>query len=189
MLEEEVDVIDGVDDEEEQPKKKKKRRAAEPDDSDEVAADAAYLTECASVDRDDISEEFVKLPGQLAYWNARYAEALDAFLVAEANVKLIRGQRTPIVREIVKETATGRATEAMFEAAVEEDEEVQEAVRRRIKAEVKKARMFGALDTMRAKKEVLISLGAHIRAEMGGDPLIRDEQRTISERRRDRNSD
>ena len=43
-----------------------------------------------------------------------------------------------------------------------------------IRAEVERSRIRGVLDAILAKRDGLISLGAHIRAEMRHDPTIRE---------------
>lgn len=157
------------------------RRGAPPAVIDPTHGMEDYLRACVRIDPLDIQGEYIRIPADLAYWNDRYAEALRVFLGSEIEVKLIRAQMEPQIREMLL-NAGGKTTEAQVKAAIDSDENVIDAQRRNVEAEVEKNRHYGILDAIRSKKEMLISLGAHIRVEMAGDPLIRDMQRAASGR-------
>jgi hypothetical protein len=70
-----------------------------------------------------------------------------------------------------------KATEKTVEASVECDAEYQEVRYRYVEAEAEKVRLAGIMEAMKSKKEMLISLGANLRVEMGSDPMIRSQQR------------
>jgi hypothetical protein len=164
--------------------KKKVMAAVQEDDEEPVAAALEvpgarldeYLRECVRIDPLDIQAEFIRVPGDLAYWNDRYADALREFLISEADFKILKAQLEPLTRQALLD-AGGKTTEAQVKAAIDSDDQVLEAQRRCVEAEVEKNRLYGALDAIRSKKEMLISLGAHLRAEMGGDPVLRDQMR------------
>jgi hypothetical protein len=65
----------------------------------------------------------------------------------------------------------------MVESAVEMDQRNFDAKMRAIEAEVDEKRLRGVLDAVRTKRDMLISLGAHVRIEMEHDPVIREEVR------------
>ncbi len=136
----------------------------------------AYLRECVQIEPLAIQEEFIRIPADLAYWNARYAKALRRHLMAKVNIDTCRARLVPAVRNAIIE-AGGKATEATVEAAVESNEALIEARQEGVEAEVEKNELYGALDAIRSKKEMLISLGAHMRAELDGDPALRDHSR------------
>jgi hypothetical protein len=135
-----------------------------------------YLRKCVRIDPLDIQTEFIRIPGDLAYWNDRYAEALREHLTSKTDLEVLKAQLQPLVRQALLD-AGGKVTEAQVAAAIETHDEVIEAKHRCITAEVEKNRLFGSLDAIRSKKEMLVSLGAHLRAEMGGDPALRDQVR------------
>ncbi len=141
---------------------------------DPTAALEAFLRKCVRIDPLDLSNEFVQLSGQLAYWNDRYADALREFLISKVDLEVLKGQLQPLVRQALLD-AGGKTTEAQVTSAIETHDEVIDAKNRLVHAEVEKNRLYGALDAIRSKKEMLISLGAHMRAEMGGDPMLRDQ--------------
>ena len=69
--------------------------------------------------------------------------------------------------------ADGKATEKLIEAKAMCNPEWQKAHIALVEIEAEKTRVRGICDSIAAKKEMLISLGAHIRSEMEGDPMLR----------------
>lgn len=139
------------------------------DEKMEAVRDAVQIEPLA------MQEEFVRIPADLSHWNAKYTEALKAFLLAKARAEEIWARVWLTTREAL--LADGKATEKLIEAKAQGDEDYQKAHLALIEAEVEKARVMGVVDAIRAKKEMLISLGATIRAEMEGDPLLKREMR------------
>jgi hypothetical protein len=54
------------------------------------------------------------------------------------------------------------------------DPDGQQARAKEVAADAERVRLYGVLDALRSKRDMLISLGAHIRAEMQHDPMIRE---------------
>ncbi len=142
--------------------------------------DDDYLRECVRINPEDIQAEFLRIPGDLAYWNAQYAIALKAFLNAEIDVKVTKGRVYAASKEAII-ARNGKPTEEAMKALVESNEDYIAQQYACVDAEVKKNELYGKLDAIRSKKEMLISLGAHLRAEMVGDPSLRE---TVGARRR-----
>lgn len=115
-----------------------------------------------------LEEEFVRNPSDIARANAKYASALKRWLHAKRHEAKTYSRRYLELRE----TASSKLTEAMLKHMVEMDEDYQTAVMDRINAEVDKVRLHGVLEALKAKRDSLISIGAHMRAEMGGGPRI-----------------
>ena len=137
----------------------------------------AYLRQCVKINPEDMQEEFVRIPADLAYWNAKYAQALREHLLSKLDRDVLKANLEPMMRQELA-AAGAKITEAVVKAAIESNEAMVEAERRVLEAEVAKNEVFGYLDAIRSKKEMLISLGAHLRAEMEGDPLIREQARS-----------
>ena len=135
-----------------------------------------YLAECVQIFPEGLQEEFVRLPADLAYWNARFAEALRGFLTGKINLDRTEARCRIEERERLG-AAGGKVTESMVESAVEAAPEMEKAREALMEAEVEKVRLYGVLDAIRAKRDMLISLGAQHRAEMAGDPSIRERDR------------
>lgn len=136
--------------------------------------DADFLRECVTILPEDIQTQFEEIPGQLAYWNAQYGKALRAHLNAAVDVKVTRARvYTQLIEQAIAQGGK-KPTEEHLKALVETNEDLIEQQYVAAEAEARKNDLYGKLDAIRSKKEMLISLGAHLRAEMGGDPLIRE---------------
>lgn len=136
-----------------------------------------YLAQCVTMDPLQLEEEFVQLPATLAYWNERYAETQRSFLRAKVDRERSSARLTMECRAQI-EAKKGKATVSDVEAAVDGHPDYMALKDAELDAEIETRRVYGVLDAIRAKKEMLISLGAHIRAEMQSDPTLRDQART-----------
>ncbi len=132
----------------------------------------AYLRECVRIEPLAIQEEYVRLPADLAYWNAKYAEAQREFLMSKVDLDVLERELYPVVRQEL-ETSGQRVTEKMIEAGIGQSSLWTEAKQRVARADADKAKMYGVLDAVRTKRDMLVSLGAHLRAEMEHDPTLR----------------
>lgn len=130
-----------------------------------------YLARCVEIDPLGLQEEYVRLPADLAYQSSRYAQAYREAARAKSARKRLGALLA--IEHRARLQLDGRATEAMVEAAVETDPRMQTAEDREIDAEVERQRLYGIVDAVRAKKDMLVSIGAHVRAEMGADPTVR----------------
>jgi hypothetical protein len=142
-----------------------------------------YLADCVRVYADTpemLQEEFVRIPADLAYWNCRYAEALRRFLQTKRFVAQNEAEARIVAREALAALG-GRVTESMVDAEVEKDEHVIKTREDLLEAEVSKVHVYGIVDAIRAKKDMLVSLGAQYRAEMAGDPTLRERNRAARE--------
>jgi hypothetical protein len=135
-----------------------------------------FLEKSTRIDQADIREEYVVLPSQLAFWSARYSEALRQAMLADAALTRTEARRSLEVRGLA-EVNGKKITVDEIASRVATDEEVQAAVLVKIETAVEKERLRGVLDALRTKRECLISLGAHVRQEMQGDPAIRRDAR------------
>lgn len=135
-----------------------------------------YLADCVQVYPEALQEEYVRIPADLAYWNARNSAANRNHLVTKMNRERTVA-RLQIETRAAFEVAGKKATEALVDATVTMSDEYGVARMAEIEAEVEKAKLSGVVDAIRAKRDMLISLGAHVRAEMQGDPSLREMSR------------
>ena len=138
-----------------------------------------YYRESCTIVPEQIHAEYVGMSAALAYWNARYADAQEVFLTAKADFDILERELYPVVRTEL-EAPSVRVTEKMVETAMAQSGAWCDAKRGLAKAEADKLRAFGVLDAVRSKKEMLVSLGAQLRAEMQGDLRLREEMRQVS---------
>lgn len=131
-----------------------------------------YLADSVRLMPEAINTEFERVATDLAYWGARYAEAFRTERIAK--IELERTEARLFIKHREEMIQAGvKATEAAINANVMTDQELFDARMQYVEAEVEVKRMSGACEAVRAKREMLVSLGAQIRAEMAGDPLIR----------------
>jgi hypothetical protein len=134
-----------------------------------------------------IEEEFVRMPGDLAYWNEQYAQATSRYLRTKAEAARLDGKLRKAARQKLLD-ANVKPTESQVEAEVVGSVEHEEMTERLIETEVDALRLKGVVDAIRTKRDMLIQVGAHLRAEMERDPAIR-ERRKANQFAREREAD
>lgn len=161
-----------------------------------------YLRACVDIEPLALEEEYVRVPSDLAYWNGQFADAVRALSQAKfAREQTYARRRIELREELmaaahdVYEAARDAAeTEAEkkkvrlksptvddIDSAVVSDPEYAEAKQAEIEAESRKARMYGVVDAVRTKRDMLVQMGADRRVEMQGDPILRQEARAARE--------
>lgn len=138
-----------------------------------AAVPAEYMARSVGVDDFDLQAEFVRLPADLAFWGAQYAEAFRAWNLAKLELERLSAQLSLEIRDALQGQAKGRVTLGEIEQVLHASEPYQVARRAEIEAEAEKVRLYGVVDAVRAKREMLVSLGAQQRAEMANDPMVR----------------
>lgn len=132
-----------------------------------------YLRECIQVEPEALRQEFIRIPADLAYWGERFAVAVREHLAAEHHRKVTYAK----VHLIVKQTAADKGqkiSEKDTEAWVEQTPEVMAARAAEIEAEGAMQLARSRRDAIMAKKDMVVSLGAQARAEMGPSHINRD---------------
>jgi hypothetical protein len=137
-----------------------------------------YLATTVSIEPLALEEEFIKMPADLAYWNERYAEAVRGFLTAKIGRERIEARLHIEIRETLAAKGDKKGpTIADIEAGVSTHPEMIAARDAEIMAEVEKVRLAGVIDAVRAKRDMLVQLGARARIELENDPVIREQAR------------
>ena len=124
-----------------------------------------------------IQGEFVRIAADLAHWSEQFAESTRAFRKAEHQLETIKAHVYLHVR-MMADSAGMKLTEAMVASQVCLDGKVSAAVTAHIDAEAEMLRVKGVVQALITKRDMLISLGAHIREEMKGDPTIKQSSHT-----------
>jgi len=130
-----------------------------------------FLEDVVNIDPLNIDEHFRKVPAELAYYNQQYADAVEAYLKAKAECERTHA-RVYIETSSETDEKGKKPTVAAIEASIQMNDDYHIAKLNMLNAEAEKARLRGKVDVVSAKKEMLISLGAHIRVEMS-DPMVR----------------
>lgn len=129
-----------------------------------------------------IQVDYIRVPGDLAYWGQKYAGALRAAMVAEHERRTTEARVLLGLRGSAK-VAGEKPTVDEVNAHVATHPEVLAALLAEIDAQVAKEQVRAILEAIRGKKEMLVSLGAHLREEMRDDPTVRVERRLDSRER------
>jgi hypothetical protein len=136
----------------------------------------AYLEDCVRIDDMVLDEEFIRVPSDLAFWSARHAEAVRTHLIAKLEAEKARA-KAHLKLKAEAEIAGKKMTVADLDAHIYHDPDYLDAAVALIEAESEKKRLQGCVEAVHAKKEMVQSLGAKLRAEMERDPLVKAEQR------------
>ena len=124
----------------------------------------------------DIQSEFIRVAADLARWNEKFADATRVFRLAEYRLDTIEAHVYLHVRQIA-EADGDRISEGTIRARINIDGRVKEGKETLIEAEAELLSIKGTVQALITKRDMLISLGAHLREEMKGDPSIRSNQR------------
>jgi len=139
-----------------------------------VPSRAEYLRE--SVEMDDVTQlddAMRRLSGDLSYWNNQYAQSHKKFNRLKVETDKLHGRMYMMHRASLM-NEHGKATEPMIKAAVDMDEDYHDIKIELVDAEAEKIRLKGVCESVVAKKDMLQSIGAKLRIEMGHDPSIRN---------------
>lgn len=131
-----------------------------------------FLLDCVQIEPEALQEEFIRIPADLAYWNAKYTTAYKALTFAKIAMERTAARITLEIRAVHADDKP-KITEGFVEAKLLNMMAYQTMQEAHAEAEVEKVRLHGVLEAIRAKRDMIISIGAHVRAEMGGDPVVR----------------
>lgn len=132
-----------------------------------------YLKESVSINRSDLNGEFMRLSSDMAYWNEIHSQSVRAYHEAKLACEISIAELGLNVRDGLERDATvKKVTEGLVESTMKSDPRYREALGAKYDAEHEKTRVMGIVDAIRAKRDMLISLGAMVRTEMKHDPTI-----------------
>ncbi|KKN46455.1 hypothetical protein LCGC14_0672950 [marine sediment metagenome] len=142
--------------------------------SNDTSLDA--VLEVMEIDPLDIELEYTTIGPQIARYNELHVEALREQLYAEREVKRVRAKKQLFIRAKASDSGD-KMTDSRANAKVEASQIVQKVEIAAIDARIERERLRGILKTLEGKRDMLVSLGAHIRAEMQGNPSLREQYR------------
>jgi hypothetical protein len=134
------------------------------DDSNDVLKDY-------EIDPANIKQEYTRVPAYLATLNQVYAQALRDAILAKGHRDLVFAEQAEafLDNEILRLGLNYKKPgEEVIKRAVVLTKEYQRALEKYAEAEYRKAQAGGASAAMVAKKDMLVSLGAHVRQEFDG---------------------
>jgi hypothetical protein len=127
-------------------------------------------------DPEQINEEFARVSADLAYWNTVYALRSGDAARLDVECRRTKAAKYLYFREEIAQQG-GRPTDEWVKSLVDSDEEVNLALLLRVDADAEKQRIYGIVDAIRAKKDMLVSIGATLRSELEHDPMIKEQRR------------
>lgn len=133
-----------------------------------------FTADSVKIDPVDLNREFCELAPRLAFWNARLADATEKAMETKADLEMERARKLLEVREELR-LNKDKATVDEVNAKVLLDDDVSDAHAVYIGAEAERIRTKGIVEAILCKRDMLQSLGAKIRAEMAGDPILRSQ--------------
>lgn len=133
------------------------------------ALDHEAVMAAVTIEPTVLNEEFIRLPSDMAYWMSVYCDAIETLLGAKRQLDAGESQ----IRLEYKSQARERPTESYLDSCVFQDPRYRVLKEGVDRAEVIKQRAHAVVESLRAKRDMLISLGAHIRAEMEQQLTIR----------------
>ncbi|PCJ25638.1 MAG: hypothetical protein COA94_06055 [Rickettsiales bacterium] len=146
----------------------------------------AYLHESVSLDRTDLNREFARVSSDLAYWGEKYAQAERCHAEAKAEHEQVQARLYRQVRAVLEADAAAKAsaaptkkaparvTDSHVESEVVLTADYAVAYQEVIDCESAKTRVRMIIEAVKTKRDMLVSLGAQLRAELRGEPHIKD---------------
>lgn len=141
-----------------------------------MVPDDPAVARAVSINPADLRREFIELSSIMAYWHAKLADAKDAVTRAKNDRDYWRSSEYARARErlehdeVLRAQADGtkayRVTEAAVDKALDAEEEWLELQSRLADTELAVDKLRGVIEALKTKRDMLVSLGAHDRAEM-----------------------
>lgn len=125
-----------------------------------------YVWESVSIERTNLNEEFIRVSADLYYWGNALAKAEAEEAAAKINLKSIAAAKHVEISRIAKLSVRNA------EAAVEVSREYQEADNLLLAKSAARGQLRAIVDAVRSKRDMIVSLGAQMRAEMKLEPTI-----------------
>ncbi len=138
-----------------------------------VEFDEEYARQCVTLDNTNLQGEFVKYTADLSFWGAKLGYAKQE----ESLAKLARDVTAADLDSAAREALMGdkKPTEGAIAGWVTRHPSMQEAERTLIHATHAMDQVKAICDALRAKRDMLVGLGAQQRAEMQHEPIVKME--------------
>lgn len=129
-----------------------------------------YRQACVRINGDFISDEYIRIPSDTAWWSSQYALIYREWQLAKFAREQEWGAAVDRARATLLSergsTGSRGPTVDQVEAQAINDRAYVQAKRQEIEFEGEKVRLAGMLEALRTKRDMLVSLGAHLRSEM-----------------------
>lgn len=131
----------------------------------------SYEGTSINIDEGNIRTEFVRVSSDIAFWGKRFASCHREWLAGKLVRDEVRAATYLELRETLEALESKKPTEATISARVDIEPRVREAEARVVETEYNREAAKAVVTAISAKRDMLISLGAIIRAEMAPSSL------------------
>jgi len=122
------------------------------------------------IEEANVRQHYLDLPGEVAFWASRAANEANQSM--RANYAYKRGRANASEQYRAQAAAVGeKMTESRLSVLVDADGTEASLYDEYLQVEAQHAKSKALLEGMRSKRDMLISLGAHIRQEMQTMPM------------------
>ena len=135
--------------------------------------DADYAKQCVTLDDTNLQGQFVRYTPDLYFWGAKLALVKQSEGLAKMQKDVVAADLDATGREAL--AGDKKPTEGMVAAWVTRHPAMQEAEKALLEAVFETERVKAVYDALRAKRDMLVGLGAQHRAEMQHEPSIKME--------------
>ena len=123
-----------------------------------------YLAECVAIQPgNDLDGDFRRVSADLAYWAGQHGKAEERYNFAKITLKKVEAEIMEIASKLPEMGAKPAEWKVKMKAA--QDSEVYDAGKEYAEACGDKKRVEGILDAIKAKRDMLIQMGADLRKE------------------------
>ncbi len=138
-----------------------------------IEFDADFARECVKLEAENLQGEFVRYTADLAYWGEKLAQVKQA----ESLCKLSRDTTQADLDVSGREALAGdkKPTEGAIAAWIARHPAMQAAEKDLVAATYEVDRVRAVWEALRAKRDMLVGLGAQQRAEMQHEPAVKME--------------
>jgi len=140
--------------------------------ADPLEARDEFLRQCLEISITDLNAEFIKVPGEIAYWGEQLSSATFAHASAKLAYERERGRMFTLLRNRHVEGKKPLPVDAI-EAVIAEDDELYELQLEVLQKDAARMHIKSIYDAVSRKADMLQSLGAKIREERRGEPALR----------------
>lgn len=137
-----------------------------------IEFDENFARECVKLDNTNLQGEFIKYTGDLSFWGAKLAFAKQTEALAKLAKEVMAADLDTLAREAL--AGDKKPTEATVAAWITRHPSMQEAEKAMIAATFEFDRVRAVFEALRAKRDMLVGLGAQQRAEMQHEPVVKD---------------
>jgi hypothetical protein len=144
--------------------------------AESVESITAFLEECLEISPADLNDEFMKIPGQIAFWNERYATATYKHQTAKLHFERERARLFVALRNRPEPNTKKPPPMDAISALCDDDDDLFELAEEVARKDAERIKLKGICEAMLRKADMLQSIGAKLREEHRTDHSVRRQR-------------